>query len=241
MSSREEVRGGNSIYFQIIEGTFRQQVRPDHPEAVVREWSTPDGKSGTKYERVVHGLTGRIERIEFREGDYGKNLEITLEANDDGKHPVINIGTATKYGEDAVSKLPNVDFTKEVNIRPFSFHPKGDPDKTVTGLEFNQQDEEGKFTVHIENAFLRKAWDEAKKTMNREYLDPEFPRPGADSADWDSDEWKAYYAKARRYMINAVLTSVVPKLGKGAPQEAGEEVGGIQYPEEEINPEDIPF
>ena len=60
--SREEIREKN-LYYTIVGGSFRVQVPQDHPNAVRRDWTSTDGKSGTKYERVVDTLIGYIDDI----------------------------------------------------------------------------------------------------------------------------------------------------------------------------------
>src|SRR3990167_2832365 len=95
-----EEKTSNDLFFSVVGGKLRTKVASDHPEAELREYVLKDGTKGSKYERVVNALFGKIEKVEFYDGDYGKNLQITLDENEDGKHPVISLGTATNFGED---------------------------------------------------------------------------------------------------------------------------------------------
>lgn len=112
--SKEEKGTSNAVYYSIIGGEFRTQVPETHPEAQRRDWETRDGKKGTKYERTVKALFGKIEGIEIRDGEYGKSLNITLDQNEDKQNPVISVGTATRFGEDILKKLPHIDLSKEI-------------------------------------------------------------------------------------------------------------------------------
>src|SRR5262245_26895782 len=119
--SREEVREKN-LYYTIVSGTFRVQVPEDHPEAVRREWKSADGKSsGVKFERVINSMIGYIEDVQFRDSEYGMQIYVMLDENSEGEKPVIALNTASREAEDLMKKLPNVNFSKEVRLRPFSF------------------------------------------------------------------------------------------------------------------------
>ena len=105
--AREEIRENNQ-YYTIIGGTFRIQVRQDDPSAVRREWTSADGtRSGTKHERIVSALVGYIEDIQFRDGEYGMQLYVMLNENEDGSKPVIALQTASREAEDFLKAAGN--------------------------------------------------------------------------------------------------------------------------------------
>lgn len=224
--SKEQTFNQDNIYFSVIDGTFRVQVSPDHPEAVAREWETNDGKKGVKYERIVHALFGVIEVIEFHEGDYGTNLNIVLDTNEDGKHPVMSLSISTPYGEGALALLPNLLKDTQYRFRPYSF--MGDNGKNIRGLEITTKDEEGKFTVKVPNFF----YDSVKKEALNGY-----PTPTGDTSTYNSDKWKAFYLNARIFMVDYVTKHILPKFLSHAKAETPE---AIEYPEG-LNPADIPF
>lgn len=224
--SKEQKADGNKRYFSIIGGTLRTQVAPTHEEAVARDWESSDGKKGTKYEREVKALFGTITEIELHDGDFGKNLNITLDADEDGISPVISVGTATQYGEDLLKKLPSVSLEKEVRIRPFDFLSKEDQ-KNVRGVEVMQQDEEGKFTVKVSNFY----YDADKKENKNGYPAVDFDKEGA-----DSDDWKMYFTKARKFMVKNLEETVIPKVSQSKPSE---KTDAIEYPENEGG--EVPF
>lgn len=221
--SREETYSTKNKYFTVIDGTFRTQVPENHPEAQVRKWETPDGKSGIKYERVVNALFGKIENIEIRDGEYGKTLNISLDENEDGEVPVISLSCASRYGEDFLKKLPAVDLSKEVRIRPFSFTPE-ESDREVRGMEIAHKGEEDKFTEKVKNFF----YDVDNKKPLNGYPIPE------NIEEMDSDDWKMFYTKARKFLIKYAEDNILPSFAAKPQKE-------VEYPQEDINPEDIPF
>ena len=200
--SREEIKKTGTFY-TVIEGTFRTRVDETDEDAERREWSTPDGKTGVKWERVIGALVGKIEGIAFYESDYGKNLQITLAKDDPtDKTRIISLGTASNYGEDTMKKLPNVNLTKEIRFRPFCFTAE-DTGKEVRGMELTQQDEQGKFTKKVTNYF----WNVEKKEARHGY-----PTPEGDVQAYSSDDWKIFYLQARKFLIQNTIEQVISKV-----------------------------
>jgi hypothetical protein len=215
--SREEAIDNKNKYYTIHDGTFRVQVPANHPEAVAREWETKDGKSGTKYERHVKALFGKVTGVAIHEGDYGKNLNIYLDENDDGEVPCITSGVSSRYGEDLLKKLPALT-DQEYRFMPFDFVDKENADKRIRGVAVTSKDAEEKFTVKVGNFFY-----DGEKNVNG-YPDP---------TDEDKSDWEFYFKKANKFLVKYAEENVVPKYAKvEAP---------IEYPAEVINPEDIPF
>ncbi len=225
--SHEEKSQGNTRYYTIAEGSLRVQVPKDHPEAVEREWKSPDGKTGKKYERVVPALFGRITAISVPEGDFGKNLNITLDEDEDGLTPVVSVSVNSRYGERLMKLLPSVDFSKDVRIRAYAFD--GDNGKEVRGMEITQQDEEGKFTVKVPDFFYD---SEKKEALNG------YPKPDFDPAKAEKEDWQIFYKQANRFLVKYVEENIVPKFSQ---EKEGVEKEGYEYPKEDINPADVPF
>lgn len=225
--SSEQSHKSDARYFSIIDGTFRVQVSPDHPDAVARDWETKDGKKGTKYERIVQALFGVVEGIEFHDGDYGTNLNITLDKDEDsGKNPVLSMGTATPYGEATLKLLPNLVPGKEYRFRPFSFKDK-ETDKDIRGMEITERDSDDKFTVKIPNFF----YDAETKTALNGY-----PTPEGDTSKYKSDDWKLFYLQARKHLIRYAEQNVLPRFSQIKSSTP------LEYPAEgDVKPEDIPF
>lgn len=226
--SREHIETPRK-YYTIVSGSFRTQVNPDDPLATRREWKSPDGKSsGVKYERIVDALFGFIHDVSFVDGQFGMQVCIKLDFNDSQQQPIIALNTSSREGEDFLKRLPNIDLTKEVRLRPFNF--RGDDNEEVRGLEIMQPDEAGDFTVKITNFFR----DYDKKENINGYPNPD---PKA-SENYSNDDWKMYFLSARKFLINYTKDNICPKFADVRLQQLPKKT---DYPTPEINPGDIPF
>lgn len=222
--SREESIDNKNKYYTIHDGTFRVQVPVNHPEAIARDWETKDGKSGTKYERHVKALFGKVTGVAIREGDYGKNLNIYLDENEDGEVPCITLGVSSRYGEDLLKKLPALPALtdQEYRFMPYDFVDEKNADRRVRGVSITSKDGEEKFTVKVGNFFF-----DGEKNVNG-YPDP---------TDEDKSDWEFYFKKANKFLVKYAEEKVVPKYAKAESMSGYE----LPYPAETINPEDIPF
>jgi hypothetical protein len=239
--SSEEIREPRLSY-SIIQGTFRTEVDPDKPDAVRRDWKSADGKnSGTKYERIINALKGFIEKVDIIEGDYGKQVVVTLDKNSSGLNPTIYMNASSREGEDFMKKLPNINLMNEVRLRPYSF--TGDDGDVVKGIDLTQTDEEGKYTLQIQSFFFDK---ENRKNLHG------YPDPEGDTESFTSEDWKNYYYQARKFLMSYVVDVMAPKLAQAkmdrdtrSPKslEQQERMMG-SYPnaeDEGIDPNSIPF
>jgi len=229
--SKEEI-SKKGQYYQVIDGTFRIKVPENYPGAVVREYETKDGGKGIKHERIVNALFGRIEDISFYDGDYGKNLVIRLD-EDEESHlpPIISLSVATNYGEDMLKKLPNINLKEEVRLRPFAFTPE-DSEKERRGIEVTHRDDEGKFTKKVANFFYDST---NKKALNG------YPVPEGEVSEFTNEDWKIFYLQARKFLVKYAETNILPKFGGSASKLSKAPTDSSNYPAEEINVDDIPF
>ena len=216
--SKEEAISNKTKYYTVIDGTFRVQVPSNHPEAVQRDWTSKDGKqSGTKYERHVKALFGKVTGINIHDGEYGKNLNIYLDENDDGETPCITLSVSSRYGEDLLKRLPALT-DQEYRFMPYDFVDEKNADRRIKGISVTSKDGEEKFTVKVGNFFF-----DGEKNING-YPDP---------TDEDKSDWAFYFKKANKFLVKYAEENVVPKYAKAE--------GSVEYPAEEIKPEDIPF
>lgn len=221
--STEEVRIPG-LYYTVIDGTFRTKVDANHPQAVMREYETREGAKATKYERVVNSLTGFIEDIIVRDSDFGKQLEVKLDKNAEGKNPILQFGVETSYGDDILKKLPAINYEKEVKIRPYAF--TDDDGKDVRGVAVTQliADED----VPVKNFFYD---PEKKENVNG------YPIPDGNTDEYSKEDWKIYFLQARKFVLAYIAEYVIPKVQTTKHEQSG----APDYPKEEINPEDVPF
>lgn len=215
--STEQPAGGKGRYFTVIDGTFRVQVPKDHPEAVEREWSTKDGKSGVKYERHVKALFGRIEGISITEGEFGKNLNIALDETEDGETPIISVGLSSRHGESLLKLLPNLEPGQEYRFMPYQFEDTGKRGVSVAG-----KDSDGNFTEKVLNFYTKQEGDKWVPANG-------YPEP----TEEDKSDWPFYYKRASKFMEKYATENVLPKFKQ--------EEKGFEYPAgDEVNPEDLP-
>lgn len=182
------------------DGKIRVQCNEGDEGSVKREYETSDGKTGVKFEQVYDKLTGKIKSIEFKEGEYGKQIIVDIDGT------ALAMGTSNNFGEDFMKKLPNIVLEDLVELSPFAF--TNDKGKSVKGISIRQGDEK------VPNFF----WDiEASKSCNG------YPVPEGDTRKFDADDWKMYFMVARKFLIKYIEDNILPKMAlESLPPMAGE-------------------
>lgn len=218
--SRTETTENNLLFYSVGDGTFRLTVPENHPEAVQRNWELKDGTKGTKFEKQVKALFGTITNIQIHTGEYGKNLNIYLDKDEDGKTPVISVGVNTRYGGNLLKRLPNIKLDKEARFYPYDY--VDDKDKRQIGISVAHQDADEKFTVKAKNAF----YDGEKNLLG-------YP----EATDEDKEDWAFYYKKADKFLVKYVEENICTKFAENKQ----EPVGDIEYPTEKNELDKVPF
>lgn len=238
MSTIETKKDTNKVFLKIIEGTLKQSVKEGTLGAEARSWQA-GGKSGVAHEITFPAAFGKITNVSFFDGEYEgkkfKTLNITLDENEDGKTPVIGVGVTTKYAQDIMKKLPNVNFEEEVRIRPYSYVPEGE-EKNVVGVEITQRDKEGKFTKKCDNYFIKNVFKDGQERWLPTNGYPERNKPWSEQTE---AEREIYKITAKSFLIEHTEKIAA----KFKPQDAFEKAFPTQQATEtnEINPDDIPF
>jgi hypothetical protein len=216
--------GSNKKYYAVFNGAFRTRVPEDTEDAIPRI----NKNKVQVFEREVKALFGFIEEVALEDSDFGKQLKITLDKNDDGVNPILSFGVESKDGRDVLKKLPAVDFTKEVRIMPYRFTPE-DKQEEISGISITQKDEEGKYTVKVENFFFD---PETKKYIH-----------GYPVIDWDKaseSEQKIYKIQRDEFLVNYLKENILPRFSEKLVQFPTRAVEPT-YPDEEIDVSSIPF
>lgn len=190
------------------DGTLRLTVPEGTEGAVRRDYETSDGKKGTKYELVFKSLSGRITNMQMYEGDYGKNLLVTLTY--EGGEDTISFNTSSPYGEDFMKKLPKINLDEFVTISPYSFMDENG--KTRRGVTVTQGD------VKLQNHFYD---PEKKKNLHK------YPNPEGDTDKFDKDDWKIYFTQCRKFLVKYTEDTFLPAFAHKSAMPA--------YPEEDGN------
>lgn len=174
----ETIEKKNFISILSSDATFRKVVPEGTEGATVREYETSTGEKGTKCELIFQRMRGMIGAVSFVDTDFGKLLQIEIDGD------TLSLSTAQAFGEDFMKKLPNIDLKKEVVLSPYNFDDeKG---KNKKGLTVYQDENK------IENYF----YDTEKKEVSNGY-----PAIEGDTKSFDSDDWKIYFMKARKFLI----------------------------------------
>lgn len=180
----------NKFVVILADGTLRLSVPEGTDGSVVREFENSKGEKMIKHEMVYTELSGMINNISFRDGEYGKSLQITIIENDED-YVVLSVLTSSPFGEDMLKKILNIDMTKRVRLVPYSF------------LDDNGKNRRG-ITVYQDGIKIKSYFQEGegKETVNINGY-PDAPKAKAGKTI-SSDEWKLYYGQARLHMINVI-------------------------------------
>lgn len=225
---------GRFISIKATDGKFHEKVPEGTEGSEVVEYELKDGtkgkKSVIKYPRIENVF---ITNVEFEDGDYGKNVLVTLS---DGENEIVWAqGTKTPFGEDLMKKLPAVDFAEKLTIQPYSF-PSEKTGKPVRGVNIYQTSD--KVLSHF--------WD-GEKAINGI---PEYDK--VDAKSFDSDDWASHFTTVRKFLVNYIEEHVRPKFA-GRVEDRVEvqlthpdkmrPIGeiGLYADTDDIKPSDIPF
>lgn len=177
------------------DGTLRLTVDAGTEGAKLREYETSDGKKGSKWELTFKSLCGKITNMQMHEGDYGKNLLVTLSY--EGGADTVSFNTTTPFGEDFMKKLPNINLDEFVTIAPYSFTDEAG--KTRKGVTVTQGD------VKLQNAFSEVTEVKGKKVYKTLHG---FPEPTG--KEEDKDDWKIYFTQCRKFLVKNVEEKFLP-------------------------------
>lgn len=191
----------NGRYISILaDGKFHETTTEGTEGAVLREYETSAGNKGSKWELVYSKIDATITNIQFHEGEFGEQIQLTF--TDGDNEVILSQGVATPFGEDIMKKLPGVDFSAKLTFQPFAF--LDDKGKNVRGVSIYQNGD--KLTNHF--------WDaEKKETLH------DFPSVSKEEADtYDTDSWKVHFILARKFLVAYTKENIVSKFAADAPE-----------------------
>jgi len=182
------------IYFNVMsDGKFHQTVPAGTEGAVLREGELKDGTTFSKWEKLFSDISGMITKVEFYDGNYGKNLLLTI--SDEGYEDVtVSLNTAQPFGEDMLKKLLAIDRTQPIKLVPYSLVDEKSG-KSKKGITVYQNDQKVQSYFHSYDA-------ETKQTTPINGF-PELPTAKKGKAI-SSDEWKLWFAQCRLFMIDTI-------------------------------------
>lgn len=135
-------QGGNITYLNVKNynknAVLWQKTKQDDIRAVEREYEDKDGEKQVAYGVPFPDVTGLIKNLNFKQGEFGEEFVITM--SDNGESFQINIGISpikgSLYFKSFCSKLKNIDFSKEITLKPYDFITK--EGKKQTGFTVKQ-------------------------------------------------------------------------------------------------------
>lgn len=205
------------------DGLFHEKVSEDTEGAVRREYEIKDKKTGAvtkgvKWELLYKDMKDvHLVNVEFEDGEYGENILLTFRFADESEITLAE-STAGNFGTDIMKKLPNLSFAEKMTIKPYAFTAENGKEKR--GVNFYQGSDK----------VMGYFWDdETKKPLHG------FPEIDAEKT-YDSDDWKMHFIGVKKFLVAYTKENIAPKFAKD-----GVEPARVEYPEDEINPEDIPF
>lgn len=127
--------GANTTYLSVADGNLVRQHKQANAQTTER--LTKTGK--LVFEERFKDLTAKLDGIDTRENDYGKQWQLKFQ--DQGDYYVVSLPYSSRYASSFLKALPNIDLSKEVRFMPWAMKDKNDPTKTVTGITLYQDGE----------------------------------------------------------------------------------------------------
>ena len=186
MGLLEQEDKGRLLYV-LADGKLREQVDETTEGAKLRVVKDDDGTvKAEKWELTYPGIKGFITGVTTRDGDYGTSVLVSIrDANEE--EFTLALQAKSRYGEDFLHKLPNINFEEELTIKPYSFM---DGERKVAGVSIIQGDDK------ITNAFNWK--NEAGEWESIEG----YPQVDEKKKPKNSDQWMVFFTQRREWVID---------------------------------------
>jgi hypothetical protein len=117
-------KGTSAIYLGIVSGKIAQ--RKKEPTSTTTTRTTDEGK--LIHEELFSSVEGHITDITFKEGDYGKQILVTID--NEGDKAILQMPFSSGTASSFIKALPNVDLSKPVKLSP-KMEEKDGKKKTV--------------------------------------------------------------------------------------------------------------
>jgi hypothetical protein len=166
--------GERKTYLSIVQGRLRQKVDEGTVGAEKREYELKNGTKGSKWELVYKSWDGIIEDLRLKDGDFGEVLEVVFQ------DAILTVGVDSRYFDDIIKKLMNIDINQKVVLSPYDFESDGKKRQGMTVYQFD------KVSSYYE--------DDKKKTINGL---PPFPE---NWKTYKKDDWKLYSLTVKKFL-----------------------------------------
>lgn len=205
--SLENTKNYKTFASILSDGLFHIAAQEGEEGAILRKYETSSGEKGEKWEKTYDTLSGIINGIYFRKGDYGNQLHVVIDDIN------LSMNADSSFAIDFMKKLPNINIEETVIFGGYSFITK-DTGKRKKGISIVQsvEDEDEK----IQNFF----WNEVTKKPSSG-----FPVPKGKTKDYDTDDWKVFFISVTKFLVkyttdNHLIESTEAKVIKESEEEA---------------------
>lgn len=219
-------------FISVVRGKFSQGVDQSTPGATMREYEDKKtGEKKEKWELTYDGWTGFIRKVEFVNGEYGKNCHIELD------DVVISLQASSKncdFFNDFAKRLKSIDLSQELAFYPYDFKTEEGKINKGIAIYYGKRSPENKITNGYRDADSG-TWDKRFPNLTKK-----------EAASFDGDDWQDFYGgPIRKFLIGEVL-ELFPEEAPTAEAEAVSAVAAETFSIEEatsseVKPDDLPF
>lgn len=179
-------------YLTVAYGKLRIKAEPNEAGAVKREF---EGRSSWAFE--YSAIEGVITSIYYKESkEFGNSYEVTI--NDGEELYNISLREDSRYCQDFLCKLPNLNFSQPLKITPYSMEVENN--KIIHGISIRQDN------VKIQNAFVEYDKDHDNKRIYK----LGYPEPK--SLNLSDKEYKIYLIEIQLFLSDYVKNKIIPEL-----------------------------
>lgn len=178
------------LLYVLADGKLREEVPETTEGAALRIVKDDAGNiKAEKWELTYPGITGFVTGVTKYDGEYGTNINVLFKDENEEEFTV-SLKAKSRYGEDFLHKLPNLNFEKEVTLKPYNFTT--DDGKDMRGVSLVQDD------VKLTNAFNWKNGDEWKSVDG-------YPQVDEKKKPKNSDQWSVFFTQRREWVIDHLI------------------------------------
>jgi len=149
-----ESKGGNITYLTIVQGSLRQKVADGTNGSYER--TNKDGKKVSEF--IFNRLSGRITNVQMNDGNYGKELHITI--MNGGNKYLLQATADSAYAFGFFRRMLNIDFGKDVVVKVSEWTDRETQKKrtalTIAYFHETEKTAEGKAKEILYDSFFTK-------------------------------------------------------------------------------------
>lgn len=195
-------------YISILgsDATLRKVVPEGTVGAITRTYKDSKDVEHTKIEKVFESVSGKITDISFANTEFGTLLQVTLTDTDEflaNEPETLSMSTSQPFAVDFMKKLPNIDLSKEVILKPFAFTPENGK-RELKGLTVTQDGNK------IEKSF----YDAQSKTNTMGFPNPDEKLATEKNEMKRKEGWKRYFKDVEIFLVDYTTENFVSKFNK---------------------------